>query len=72
MSTPTPLMSARVKLHDGIIGGLLAITTGLTAFVDVRFVCLVGATGLIMLSSAFTGFSPVHFAVRKAMPEAGE
>lgn len=69
MSTPTPLMSRRVKIHDGIIGGLLAVSTILTVAVDVRFSFLMGLTGLIMVSSAFTGFCPVHYAVRLAMPD---
>ena len=70
MQTPTPLMSQRVKIHDGIIGALLIITTLLTAFVHLNFVWLLALTGAIMLSSAFTGFCPVHFAVRKALPDA--
>ena len=65
---PTPLMSARVKVHDGVIGALLVATTVATVAVDVRAVWLVGLTGAIMVSSAFTGFCPVHFLVRKAMP----
>lgn len=60
-------MSGRVKVHDGIIGGLLALTAALTVAVDPRFVWLAGLTGLIMLSSAFTGFCPVHYVVRRAM-----
>lgn len=69
MPEPTPLMSARVKVHDGVIGVLLVVSTVLTATVDPRFVWLVGLTGAIMISSAFTGFCPVHFLVRKGMPD---
>ncbi len=67
MST-TPLMSRRVKIHDGVIGVLLAVVAALTTLVDVRFAWLGGLTGLIMLSSSFTGFCPVHFVVRRALP----
>lgn len=70
MSTPAPLMSSRVKAHDGVIGWLLLVLTALAALVDPRFVYLIGLTGGIMLSSAFTGFCPVHYAVRMMMPGA--
>ena len=68
----TPLMSHRVKIHDGVIGALLVVSTGLAAAVDPRFIWLVGLTGLIMVSSAFTGFCPVHFVVRRVHPEPGD
>jgi hypothetical protein len=63
-------MSRRVKIHDGVIGVLLIATTALAVWVDPRFVWLAAVTGAIMFSSAFTGFCPVHFAVRKALPDA--
>lgn len=69
MTTKTPLMSRRVKIHDGIIGVLLIATTGLSIAVDPRFMWLAGITGMIMLSSSFTGFCPVHYAVRRALPD---
>lgn len=62
------MMTKRVKIHDGIIGALLAGSAGLAVAVDPRFVWLTGVTGLIMLSSAFTGFCPVHFLVSRALP----
>jgi hypothetical protein len=61
-------MTKKIKIHDGIIGALLLATTALALLVDARFGWLTGATGLIMLSSAFTGFCPVHFLVNKALP----
>ena len=70
MQAPTPLMSRRVKIHDGIIGGLLLATVALSVLVDPRFIWLAALTGGIMLSSSFTGFCPVHYAVRKALPNA--
>ena len=69
-SAPVPLMSQRVKLHDGIIAVLLLGSVALAWFVDPRFIALVGLTGAIMLSSAFTGFCPVHYLVRKILPNA--
>lgn len=44
------------------------MVAALTVLVDVRFAWLGGLTGLIMLSSSFTGFCPVHFVVRRALP----
>ena len=70
MSNSAPLMSARVKIHDGVIGGALLALTGAAILLDPRFVYVVGLTGAVMLSSAFTGFCPVHFLVRKAHPSA--
>jgi hypothetical protein len=62
-------MTKRVRVHDGIIGVLLASTAALAALVDPRFFWLTGLTGLIMVQSAFTGFCPVHYAVSKALPD---
>jgi hypothetical protein len=59
------LMTPKVRLHDGIIGALLVGSVALAHFVDVRFLGLAGLTGLIMFSSAFTGFCPVHWAISK-------
>jgi hypothetical protein len=62
-------MTKRVRVHDGIIGALLAGTSALGVLVDPRFLWLTGLTGLIMLQSAFTGFCPVHFIVNRAIAE---
>ncbi len=56
-----------VKVHDGIVGALVAVSVGLAFAVDVRFMYLAGLTGLIMIQSAFTGFCPVHYTVNKLM-----
>jgi hypothetical protein len=58
-------MTPKVKLHDGVIGALLLTTAALTLWVDPRFVWLSALTGAVMLSSAFTGFCPVHFVISK-------
>jgi len=62
-------MTKKIKIHDGIIGALLSASAALAVTVDPRFVWLTAATGLIMFSSAFTGFCPVHFLVNKALPD---
>lgn len=60
-------MKKRIRVHDGIIGVLLASSTALGAAVDPRFFWLAGLTGLIMLQSSFTGFCPVHYTLSKVM-----
>jgi len=60
-------MTKRIKIHDGIIGALVLASAVLAWQVDVRFIGLAGLTALIMVSSAFTGFCPVHFVVGKVV-----
>ena len=43
-----------------IINGYMGCT-----LVDPRFIALAGLTGAIMISSAVTGFCPVHFLVNR-------
>ena len=62
-------MTPRVKLHDGIVGALVAGSVALAVFVDPRFGWLAGLTGLIMVQSSFTGFCPVHYTISKVWPE---
>ena len=59
------LMTPKVKIHDGIIGGLILFSAVMAWQVDPRFMALAGLTAVIMISSAFTGFCPVHFLVSK-------
>ena len=58
-------MTKKTKIHDGILGVLLLSTTALAWLVDPRWMALTGLTAAIMLSSAFTGFCPVHYLVGK-------
>jgi Protein of unknown function (DUF2892) len=63
--TKPALMTSKVKLHDGIVGAIVLASVGLAWTVNPLFMWLAGLTGAIMISSAFTGFCPVHFAVSK-------
>lgn len=54
------VMTKKIKMHDGIIGALL-----LARLVDLHFIGLTALTAVIMISSAFTGFCPVHYLVSK-------
>jgi hypothetical protein len=65
-NSSAPLMTRKIKLHDGIVGGLIALSGALALWVDPRFIGLAALTGLVMVQSSFTGFCPVHYAIRKA------
>ena len=56
-------MTAKIKLHDGIIGALILFGTLMAWKVDPRWLALSALTATVMISSAFTGFCPVHYLV---------
>ncbi|MDP2307894.1 MAG: DUF2892 domain-containing protein [Pseudomonadota bacterium] len=58
-------MTKKIKIHDGIIGGLILFSAVMAWAVHPMFIGLAGLTAAIMISSAFTGFCPVHFMVDK-------
>ena len=58
-------MTTKVKIHDGIIGALILFSSVMGWMVDPRWIGLAGLTAAIMISSAFTGFCPVHFMVNR-------
>ena len=58
-------MTKKIKIHDGIIGSLILFSALMAWRVDPRWLALSGLTALIMISSSFTGFCPVHFVVDK-------
>lgn len=62
-------VTKKIKIHDGIIGGLILFSAGMAWQVDPRWIGLAGLTAAIMVSSAFTGFCPVHFLVNKLVKD---
>ena len=50
-----------MKIHDGIVGVLLVLSTVLGFKVAPVWFCLAGTIGVLMIVSAFTGFCPVYF-----------
>jgi hypothetical protein len=62
-----PLMTKRVKVHDGIVGALVLATVALGNSFDPRWYALTALVAVVMISSAFTGFCPVHFLVSKVV-----
>jgi hypothetical protein len=61
------LMSRPVRIHDGILGALFVALATLSHVHDGRWIYGVGLVGAVMFSSMFTGFCPVHFALRKVL-----
>ena len=62
-----PGSDLELKVHDGIIGATLLIAVA-GSMVNPIWFWLVGIVGAVMLSSAFTGFCPLHFVLSKVMP----
>ena len=56
-----------LKVHDGIVGTiiLLSVVAGMT--IHPVWFWLAGVNSVIMISSAFTGFCPIHFVLCKVM-----
>ena len=65
-----PGRDAELKVHDGIIGAFTLASVVAGATVNPAWLWLTGLTGAVMLSSAFTGFCPLHFVLSKVMPAA--
>lgn len=61
-------MKNKIKVHDGIVGTLIVLSVLLSIKVNAQWIYLAGAVGLLMISSAFTGFCPVYFILNKVMP----
>ena len=63
-----PGSDLELKVHDGIIGAvtLLSVVAGL--MVSPVWFWLAGIVGAVMVSSAFTGFCPLHFTLSKIIP----
>jgi hypothetical protein len=57
-----------LKVHDGIIGAgvLLSVVAG--SLGSPVWFWLAGVVGAVMVSSAFTGFCPLHFVLSKIIP----
>lgn len=55
------------KIHDGIVGALIAGGVGLSYWMSPAWLLLPGILALTMVQSAFTGFCPVYFTLDKLM-----
>ncbi len=59
-----------LKVHDGIVGALTLSSVIAGVMVNPAWFWLAGVIGAVMISSAFTGFCPLHFLLSKVMPAA--
>ena len=53
------------RIHDGIVGALIAAGVGLSYWVNPAWLLVPGVVGLLMVQSTFTGFCPVYFTLDK-------
>jgi hypothetical protein len=58
-------MNRKRRIHDGIVGAVIAGGVALGHWVAPGWYWLAGAIGLAMVQSAFTGFCPVYFALER-------
>jgi len=65
-----PGTDPELKVHDGIIGALTLSSVAAGVMLNPVWFWLAGAIGAVMVSSAFTGFCPLHFILSKVMPAA--
>jgi hypothetical protein len=61
-------MTKQTKIHDGIIAVVNLVSIALAVMVDLHFLWIAGAVAMVMVSSVFTGFCPVHYSVNKLLP----
>jgi len=60
-------MSKR-RIHDGIVGVLVAAGVLLGYFANPLWLWLPGILGLVLFQSAFSGFCPVYFILDRISP----
>ena len=60
----------KIRAHDAIVGLLYLISAGLTLFtLNLNFVWIAVAVGILQIISPFTKFCPVYFTLNKLMPD---
>ena len=58
-------MNQQRRIHDGIVGILVTAGVALGYWVNLNWLALPGAVGLLLIQSAFTGFCPVYYTIEK-------
>lgn len=61
-------MSKR-RIHDGIVGVLIAAGVLLGYFANPLWLWLPGILGLVLFQSAFSGFCPVYYVLDRTCPD---
>jgi len=60
----------KIRAHDAIVGILYLISAGLTLFtLNLNFLWIAVAVGVLQIISPFTKFCPVYFILNKLMPD---
>jgi hypothetical protein len=60
----------KIRAHDAIVGFLYLISASLTLFtLNLNFVWIAVAVGVLQIISPFTKFCPVYFTLNKLMPD---
>ncbi len=59
-----------LRVHDGTVGAIILLSVVAGMMVNPAWLWLAGVTAAVMISSAFTGFCPIHFVLSKIMPVA--
>jgi hypothetical protein len=62
-------MTLKTRIHDGVVGALVLTGTLLGLTQSVSWLYATGALAGLMISSAFTGFCPVYYALDRIMPD---
>ena len=57
-----------LKVHDGIVGTIVLLSVVAGVMANPLWFWLAGVTAAVMISSAFTGFCPLHYTLSKVMP----
>ena len=58
----------KIRAHDAIVGILYLISAGLTLFtLNLNFLWIAVAVGVLQIISPFTKFCPVYFTLNKLM-----
>ncbi len=58
-------MHKKRRVHDGIVGAVIALGVALAYWVSPAWLLLPGVIGVLMIQSGFTGFCPVYYTLDK-------
>jgi len=64
-------MSKR-RIHDGIVGALVAAGVLLGYFASAWWLWLPGILGIVLFQSAFSGFCPLYYVLDRTCPDSRE
>lgn len=62
-------MTLKTRIHDGIVGSLVLTGILLGLSHGIPWLYATGSLAVLMISSAFTGFCPVYYALDRLMPD---